>query len=140
MTSFLEQIEPFRSLGFSLDAVDAEQVVISAPLAGNLNDKGTMFGGSVYSAMVLAGWTLCIEQGRAAGATGDIVVKDSSIAFLRPVAGRLTVTAAAKTPPARTPRGNLAFTIEVVATDETGQRCAEFEGSYRLLGEPKADA
>ena len=113
---------------------------MSVPLAGNLNDKGTMFGGSVYSAMVLAGWTLCIEQGQAAGATGDIVVKDSSIAFLRPVAGRLTVTATGRTPPARTPRGNLGFSIEVIARDEAGERCAEFEGNYRLLGEQKADA
>jgi len=139
MSSFLEQIEPFRSLGFSLDAADAEQVVMSVPLAGNLNDKGTMFGGSVYSAMVLAGWTLCIEQGRAAGATGDIVVKDSNIAYLLPVAGRLTVTATGKTPPARTRRGNLAFSIQAVANDEAGNRCAEFEGSYRLLGAQKAE-
>ena len=35
--------------------------------------------------------------------------------------------------PAHTRRGNLAFRIRVVAEDEQGQRCAEFEGNYRLL-------
>jgi thioesterase domain-containing protein len=129
----LDLIEPFCTLDFALDAADAERVVMSVPLAGNRNDKGTMFGGSVYSAMVLAGWTLSIELGKAAGRTGDIVIKDSSIAFLRPVTGRLTVTATAAGAPAQTRRGNLAFRISVVAEDEQGQRCAEFEGNYRLL-------
>ncbi len=130
----LDEIEPFRTLDFSLDAADAEHVVMSVPLDGNRNDKGTMFGGSVYSAMVLAGWTLCIKQGKAAGREGDIVIKDSSIAFLRPVTGRLSVTATAAGTPAQTRGGNLAFRVRVVADDEDGQRCAEFEGNYRLLG------
>ena len=102
-------------------------------LAGNRNDKGTMFGGSVYSAMVLAGWLLSIEQGQAAGRSGDIVIKDSSIAFLRPVTGRLIATATPAGAPAETRHGNLAFRIRVVADDEQGERCAEFEGNYRLL-------
>lgn len=135
----LDQIEPFRTLDFSLDEAEGERVVMSVPLDGNRNDKGTMFGGSVYSAMVLAGWSLSIEQGKAAGRTGDIVIKDSSIAFLRPVTGRLTVTATAADPPAQTRSGNLAFRISVVAEDEQGERCAEFEGNYRLLATP-ADA
>lgn len=130
----LNEIEPFRTLDFALDAADAERVVMSVPLAGNRNDKGTMFGGSVYSAMVLAGWTLCIEQGRAAGREGDIVIKDSSVAFLRPVTGRLSVAATPAGAPAQTRNGNLAFRIRVVADDEDGRRCAEFEGNYRLLG------
>ena len=129
----LDLIEPFCTLDFALDSADADRVVMSFPLAGNRNDKGTMFGGSVYSAMVLAGWSLSIEQGKAAGRTGDIVVKDSSIAFLRPVTGRLTVTATAAGAPAQTRNGNLAFRIRVVAEAEHGERCAEFEGHYRLL-------
>ena len=129
----LEQIEPFRTLDFRLDSAAAERVVMSVPLAGNRNDKGTMFGGSVYSAMVLAGWLLCIEQARAQGGEGDIVIKDSSVAFLRPVRGRLTVSAEPRQDPARTRRGNLAFDVTVTARDEDGRRCAEFSGEYRLL-------
>jgi thioesterase domain-containing protein len=130
----LDQIEPFRTLDFALDEAEAERVVMSVPLDGNRNDKGTMFGGSVYSAMVLAGWTLCIEQGKAVGRDGDIVIKDSSVAFLRPVTGRLRVTATPAGAPAQTRSGHLAFRIHVVADDADGQRCAEFEGNYRLLG------
>ena len=134
MSMRLNEIEPFRTLDFSLISADAERVVMSVPLAGNRNDKGTMFGGSVYSAMVLAGWSLCGEIGKAEGMDGDIVIKESSIAFLRPVAGRLTVTANTDAPPVHTRNGNLAFEIRVVAEDEDGGRCAEFSGSYRLLG------
>ena len=129
----LDLIEPFCTLDFALDSADEERVVMSVPLVGNRNDKGTMFGGSVYSAMVLAGWSLSIELGKAAGRSGDIVIKDSSIAFLRPVTGRLTVTATPAGATAETRHGNLAFRVRVVAEDEDGQRCAEFEGNYRLL-------
>ena len=129
----LDQIEPFRTLDFRLESGTAGRVVMSVPLAGNRNDKGTMFGGSVYSAMVLAGWLLCIEQARAEAVEGDVVIKDSSIAFLRPVRGRLEVTAEPRAAPTRTRHGNLAFAVGVTASDETGERCAEFEGQYRLL-------
>lgn len=129
----LDQIEPFQALDFRLDGAGAERVDLSVPLAGNRNDKGTMFGGSVYSAMVLAGWLLCIELARAEGEDGDIVVKDSSIAFLRPVRGRLTVTATPRAAPTRTARGNLAFEVDVTARDPEGADCARFDGRYRLL-------
>ena len=54
MTTKLSQIEPYRSLAFSETAASPAEVVMTVPLAGNRNDKGSMFGGSIYSAMVLA--------------------------------------------------------------------------------------
>lgn len=129
-----EKIEPWHSLGFTSDEANARRVAITVPMDGNRNDKGTMFGGSVYSAMVLAGWKLCGEQGAEAGLSGDIVVRDSSVSFLRPVTGDLTVLAVPLAPPQETPRGNYAFTISVTASDQQGRKCAEFSGGYRLLG------
>ena len=132
----LEQIEPYRSLGFCLESASADEVVMTAPLAGNRNDKGTMFGGSVYAATVLAGWLLCVERAKADGVDGDVVIKDSSIAFLRPIRGRLTVVAELRRDPVRTRHGNLAFELNVVARNEAGDVCAAFEGQYRLLADP----
>ena len=83
--------------------------------------------------MVLAGWKLCGEQGAEAGLSGDIVVRDSSVSFLRPVTGDLTAVAVPLAPPQKTPRGNYAFNISVTASDQAGRKCAEFSGGYRLL-------
>jgi thioesterase domain-containing protein len=132
----LEQIEPYRTLGFRLESASADEVVMTAPLAGNRNDKGTMFGGSVYAAAVLAGWLLCVERAKADGVDGDVVIKDSSIAFLRPVRGPISVVAALRGSPTRTRHGNIAFELDVTARNESGAVCAEFAGQYRLLAEP----
>ena len=129
----LEKIEPFHTLGFRKEQVSAERVTISVPLTGNRNDKGTMFGGSVYSAMVLAGWKLCVEQARSLQLSGDVVVRDSSISFLRPMKTDLVATAVARSTPEKTARGNYAFDISVSASDDDGKTCAEFSGSYRLV-------
>jgi thioesterase domain-containing protein len=134
-----EKIEPWHRLGFTMEEASARRVAIAVPLDGNRNDKGTMFGGSVYCAMVLAGWRLCGEQAAEAGLAGDIVVRDSSVTFLRPVTGGLTAVAVPRSPPKKTPRGNYAFDISVTASDGSGKKCAEFTGGYRLLGKQPAE-
>jgi thioesterase domain-containing protein len=128
-----EKIEPFHTLGFRKEQVSDERVVISVPLSGNRNDKGTMFGGSVYSAMVLAGWKLCVEQAGSLGLCGDIVVRDSSIRFLRPIKTDLLATAIVRGMPRKTNRGNYAFDLSVSASNADGKTCAKFNGSYRLI-------
>ena len=135
----LERIEPFHTLGFRKEHVSDERVTISVPLSGNRNDKGTMFGGSVYSAMVLAGWKLCVEQAKSSGLSGDIVVRDSSISFLRPMKTDLLATAIVRDAPRKTLRGNYAFDISVSASDADGKTCVEFSGSYRLVGKVSAN-
>lgn len=133
MTTRLEQIEPYRSLAFSETLASPAEVVMAVPLAGNRNDKGSMFGGSIYSAMVLAAWRLCEECAAADGRDGDIFVKDSSISFLRPVWSDIRVTAILLKPPAETRRGNIAFEARVDAVDGDGHRCASMQGSFRLV-------
>lgn len=138
MSTKLGQIEPYRSLAFSETSATSAEVVMAVPLAGNRNDKGSMFGGSIYSAMVLAAWRLCEECAAAEGRDGDIFVKDSSISFLRPVWSDVRVKATLIQPPAETRRGNIAFEATVDAVDEQGQRCASMRGSFRLV-DPKHD-
>ncbi|MGD8976455.1 MAG: YiiD C-terminal domain-containing protein [Gammaproteobacteria bacterium] len=133
MKTKLEQIEPYRSLAFSETSATPAEVVMAVPLAGNRNDKGSMFGGSIYSAMVLSAWRLCEECATAEGRDGDIFVKDSSISFLRPVWSDVRVNATLIQPPAETRRGNIAFEATVDAVDEQGRRCASMQGSFRLV-------
>ena len=140
MKTKLEQIEPYNSLAFSESAASPDEVTMTLPLAGNRNDKGTVFGGSIYSAMVLAAWRLCEERAAAQGWGGDVFVKDSSISYLRPARSDMRVRATLDAPPAATQRGNIAFDASIEAVDADGKVCANMQASFRLLDEKQNDA
>ncbi len=129
----LQAIEPFVTLGMTEIDAGPERVVVAVPLAGNRNDKGTLFGGSMYSAMLLAGWRLCILKAERMGEAGDTYVKDSEVKFLRPILSDMKAIASLIKPPHETPRGNLAFDVEVEAIDDAGDLCARAQATYRVL-------
>jgi thioesterase domain-containing protein len=129
----LQAIEPFVTLGLRETEAGVDKVVISVPLMGNRNDKGTLFGGSMYSAMLLAGWHLCGRQAEQAGQSGEIYVKDSAVQFLRPIRSDMEAIAELSEPPRMTRRGNLAYEVKIEAVDADGQLCGRATASYRLL-------
>ena len=129
----LDAIEPFCSLAMREVHCSPDRVAISVPLAGNRNDKGTLFGGSMYSAMVLAGWRLSNLSADQLGRSGDVYVKDSSIEFLRPIRSDMQAVATLGSPPAETRTGNLAFEVMIEAVDEDGVTCGRATASFRLL-------
>jgi thioesterase domain-containing protein len=74
-----------RSIGIQIVAYDGESLALGAPLAQNINDKGSVFSGSLGAVVTLAGWGLLwllLEEQLLSGA---IVIQDSAISYLRPV-------------------------------------------------------
>ena len=53
---------PVKAMGIELRGFSGDRLQLSAPLAANVNDKGNAFGGSLASAMTLAGWALGDEK------------------------------------------------------------------------------
>ncbi len=133
MAPKLEKVEPYRSLGFRETVATAERVEFEVPLAGNRNDKGTAFGGSLFSAMALAGWRLCEKTAASMGISGDIVVKHSRIDFVRPAQADVLAVATHRHPPSRTKHGNLAFDVSAETLDTDGRLCAAMYATFRLL-------
>ena len=70
-----------------LRAVDSrdDELVLAAPLAPNVNDKGCAFGGSLGSLLTLAGWGLIVLHLRALGRACEVYVQDSQMRYLAPV-------------------------------------------------------
>lgn len=66
-------------------AADEKGLVLGAPLEPNGNDKGTAFGGSLYSLAVLAGWALLSQQMRSRGIDCEVVIQESEVEYLQPV-------------------------------------------------------
>lgn len=76
---------PVAAMGVRAVAFDGEALLLHAPLAANINDKGSAFGGSMAGMMTLAGWGLLTLKLDAAGMQADVYVADSQIRYLRPL-------------------------------------------------------
>ncbi|MGH8190695.1 MAG: YiiD C-terminal domain-containing protein [Rhodanobacteraceae bacterium] len=66
-----------------------DEIVMTAPLAPNVNDKGCAFGGSMVSLLTLAGWGLIELNLRTRGLDCDIYVGGSTVRYRQPVWGEL---------------------------------------------------
>jgi len=135
----LNQIQPYETLGFTTVSDDAEQVVMTVPGSGNKNDKMTMFAGSQFSGLVLAGWRLVANWTQEhLQTTCPIVIKSTQTEFKRPVEKDLLCRAFLADTPSQQKNGNWKMLVRVEGLDEDGQLCVFIEGDYRVL--PKRDA
>jgi thioesterase domain-containing protein len=74
-----------REMGIRVVAYDGKQLRLSAPLSPNVNDKGTAFGGSLYSLAVLCGWSLLHLKLKEAGLPHNVVIQEANVRYLLPV-------------------------------------------------------
>jgi thioesterase domain-containing protein len=78
-----------RAMGIRVEYYDGQRLELRAPLAPNVNDKGTAFGGSISSMLTLVGWgVIWIECGRA-DIDCDVVIHKGNISYNKPVYGEL---------------------------------------------------
>jgi len=131
MRELIKRIDAVSSLGITLESADAREAVVAIPLAGNSNDKGSFFAGSLYSAMVLAGWCLAMENCAGRGGRWEVVIKDSQVSFKRPAASNCRVVARPQKPAEVGDEDRLALSTVVEALDSRSRCCALFRGEYR---------
>ena len=84
-----------KHIGIAVDAADDDAVVLRAPLEANSNDKGTAFGGSLFSLAVLTGWAWVARYLEAHDLAADAVIQESTIRYLVPITGELRAILAA---------------------------------------------
>jgi thioesterase domain-containing protein len=80
-----ETIPLARAMDVTVADYDGTRLVLAAPLAPNVNDKGCAFGGSMISLLTLAGWGLVNLKLGAANLNADVFIQDSTISYLSPV-------------------------------------------------------
>jgi thioesterase domain-containing protein len=96
LTQFLYDNVPLaQAMQVSVMTVTPEQVVIEAPLAPNINQHGTVFGGSAATLAVLAAWSLLHTRLQSQGIACQLVVRGSSIEYKAPMQGLFSATASA---------------------------------------------
>ena len=83
---------PLQHMQARLLDFDGRQLKIAAPIAANLNDKGTAFGGSMTSLMTIAGWLLVSQNLIDGEVFPDVYVTESNAHFSRTVTSDMTAT------------------------------------------------
>jgi thioesterase domain-containing protein len=84
----LAEIPLASAMGVEVRSSSGDEVVLTAPLAPNINHKNTAFGGSVHSVAVLACWALVTTVLQEEGLDSDyVVIQDSRIDYRTPVDG-----------------------------------------------------
>lgn len=84
-TALLADIPLARAMQLRARSHDGNELILAAPLAPNINDKGCAFGGSLLSLLTLAGWGLIVLKLRELGRNCDVYVQDSDVRYLAPV-------------------------------------------------------
>ena len=104
------------------------RVTVQIPMAGNGNDKGTMFAGASYSALVVAGWCLVMNQAFASGFKKPwAAIVDAHCHYAKPVVADALATAIFAEPPVLMPGARNWPKVKV----QIGEQVA-FEGIYAV--------
>lgn len=86
-----QSMPPVAAMDLRIAGFDGRRLILHAPLARHVNDKGCAFGGSLASMMTLASWGLVWLQLEAVGIEADVFVADSQIRYLAPLYADLEV-------------------------------------------------
>lgn len=130
----LERIEPLAALGIEpLASPNPDETRFRIPLAGNRNDKGSLFAGSQYSALVLAGWYHTANWSLAAGLGETVAIRDCQVRYPQPALTDLVVSARFTAEPDPRPSGHWRARVIAEARDAEGSLVGELTGDYRVL-------
>ena len=128
-----------RAMGLRVAAYDGQTLQLAAPLAPNVNDKGTAFGGSLYTLAVLCGWSLLrLKLNEAGMQQKNIVIHEANTRYLLPVSGELhaactlngDVLTEFMQPLQKKGRARITLTVAILQQDRTA---VEFTGQYVAL-------
>ncbi|MEO8022713.1 YiiD C-terminal domain-containing protein [Polaromonas sp.] len=84
-----------KAMQVSVVQASPREVVLSAPLAPNINHRETVFGGSASALAILAAWSLLHTRLEAEGLASRLVIQRNTMQYEQPIVGSFTATAAA---------------------------------------------
>jgi thioesterase domain-containing protein len=85
-----EHIPLSRAMAVAVLSASEATVVLQAPLAPNINQRETVFGGSASALGILAAWSLLHVRLRAEGIASRVVIQRNTMEYERPITGEFT--------------------------------------------------
>ena len=140
LSRFFEQHLPLvQQMQLRVESYDGKTLILSAPLAPNVNDKLTAFGGSLYNVAVMSCWGMAFLKTQEHSIVCNQVVTRANIVYNSPVKG--TIRAICHAPEDDVvesfiqrfqQRGKAR--LDLKSTISCGGKTAvEFEGQYAIL-------
>ncbi|MBS0393024.1 MAG: thioesterase domain-containing protein [Proteobacteria bacterium] len=129
-----------QAMAVRVERVAPEEVVLVAPLAPNLNHRGTAFGGSVASLAVLAGWSWLAGRLASRAPPPRLVIQQQTIRYLEPIEAEFRARCGAPADDTwrrflraldTRGRGRIELEAEVRCA---GRLAAQFTGQYVAVG------
>lgn len=136
-----EHIPLSRAMCVQVVSVLPEAVVLSAPLAPNINHRETVFGGSASALAILAAWSLLHTRLRAEGIDCRLVIQRNTMEYSLPIQGTFYARSALEHPEQWQRFRNLLSRrgkarIAVVAVLEfDGERAGAFSGEFVAIAQ-----
>lgn len=96
LQTYLHQHIPLsQAMDVTVVEASPHQVVLSAPLAPNINHRDTVFGGSASAVAILAAWSMLHLRLSAQGLGSRLVIQRNTMDYLLPIDGTFTAVAEA---------------------------------------------
>jgi len=121
-----------------------DAVVLSAPLAPNINHRETVFGGSASAIAILAAWSLLHARLRSLNMSSRLVIQRNTMRYELPIAGTFTARSSIPSEAAWASfirmlrrRGRARIAVSSVL-EYAGQPVGQFEGDFVALGAEEA--
>ena len=89
-----------QAMKVSVQDANDRAVTLAAPLAPNVNDARTAFGGSASALALIAAWSLVHVRLESAGLGSRVVTQSSSTTYAHPITGTFIATASCTDEPA----------------------------------------
>jgi thioesterase domain-containing protein len=126
-----------KVMKLKIDKYTNKELITSAPLAININDKGTAFGGSLSTITIISSWSLCwlISKELNIDSKNIVVIKNEN-SYLRPVTKDIICNTKKPTKEEISvlkakidKKGSASIKIESKIIEDDNI-CVEFEGTY----------
>lgn len=128
-----------RAMQVSVVSVQSDSVILSAPLAPNINHQDTVFGGSASAVAILAAWSLVHTRLKTAGISNRLVIQRNTMHYELPIAGAFTARSFIQTANAWESftrmlmrKGRARITVSCIL-EFAGQSVGHFEGEFVAL-------
>lgn len=129
-----------HAMGVSVVEASPQQVVLSAPLAPNINHRDTVFGGSASAVAILAAWSMLHLRLSAEGLGSRLVIQRNTMDYLAPIDGTFSALAQAPAPETWQPftrmlqRKGLGRIAQASSLHYQGQPAGQLVGEFVAFG------
>ena len=141
LQTYLHQHIPLsQAMEVAVVEASVHQVVLSAPLAPNINHRDTVFGGSASAVAILAAWAMLHLRLSAEGLGSRLVIQRNTMDYLAPMAGTFTAVAQAPSAPGwqsftrMLQRKGIGRIVQASVLHYQGQPAGQLEGEFVAFG------